>query len=181
MQETSLVTYHSAFNKETQHEIVCGLPVLPLKGGSGPAPKTADSDIVDEAITLFRATILFKNFKPEGPADKLVVYLTCFIQKCLWDIMQLKSSDEANSRTICTTLAKKGGPASTDNANFMRKLGLLSQPAKAMDEKKYCDYLMQLRLECAERLVTTIYAHEAMDLKFWLGFGRRPFLGQKFE
>lgn len=58
--------------------------MLPLKGGSGPAPKSdEEKDIVDEAITLFRATIMFKNFKPEGPADKLIVYLTVFIQKCL--------------------------------------------------------------------------------------------------
>jgi len=56
--------------------------MLPLRGNSsGPAPKSdEEKDIVDEAITLFRATIMFKNFKPEGPADKLIVYLTVFIQ-----------------------------------------------------------------------------------------------------
>ena len=62
--------------------------MLPLRGtSSGPAPKTQDAvDIVEEAISMFRATIMFKNFKPEGPADKLIVYLTVFIQKCLLDI-----------------------------------------------------------------------------------------------
>ena len=81
MQETSLVTYHSSFC-QTQAEIACGIPMLPLRGNSsGPAPKSdEEKDIVDEAITLFRATIMFKNFKPEGPADKLIVYLTVFIQ-----------------------------------------------------------------------------------------------------
>jgi hypothetical protein len=48
--------------------------------GAGPAPKSDESiDIIDEAITLFRSTILFKNFKPSGPADKLIVYITVFI------------------------------------------------------------------------------------------------------
>jgi len=52
--------------------------------GTGPAPKSDESvDIIDEAITLFRSTILFKNFSPKGPADKVIVYLTVFIQKCL--------------------------------------------------------------------------------------------------
>ena len=62
--------------------------MLPLKGQSaGPAAKSDDAiDIVDEAITLFRSTIMFKNFKPEGPADKVIVYLTVFIQKCLLEI-----------------------------------------------------------------------------------------------
>jgi hypothetical protein len=27
----------------------------------------------------------------------------------------------------------------------------------------------------------TIYDNEAMDLKYWLAFGRKPFLGQKFN
>ena len=54
---------------------------MPVRGNAqGPAPKTQDAvDIVDEAISMFRATILFKNFKPEGPADKVIVYLTVFI------------------------------------------------------------------------------------------------------
>jgi actin related protein 2/3 complex, subunit 3 len=48
--------------------------------GAGPAPKSDESvDIIDEAITLFRSTILFKNFSPKGPADKIIVYLTVFI------------------------------------------------------------------------------------------------------
>ena len=35
--------------------------------------------INEKAITMFRATILFKNFKTLGPADKVIVYLTVFI------------------------------------------------------------------------------------------------------
>lgn len=77
------MTYHSSFCKAKDVELACGLPLLALKGSTaGPSPK-ADSDeavdIVDEAISMFRATIMFKNFKPEGPADKIIVYLTVFI------------------------------------------------------------------------------------------------------
>jgi actin related protein 2/3 complex subunit 3 len=51
----------------------------------GPAPK-ADfdgDDIIDEAINQFRANILFKYYDVKGPADKVIIYLTVFIQKCL--------------------------------------------------------------------------------------------------
>ena len=84
------MTYHSSFCKLKGPEIACGIPILPLRGNaSGPAPKTQDAvDFVDEAIQMFRATILFKNFKPEGPADKVIVYLTVFIQKCLLEIQR---------------------------------------------------------------------------------------------
>lgn len=68
--------------------------MLPLRSGSGPAPKSdSDHDIVDEAIELFRATILFKEFKVEGPADKLIVYLTVFIQKILALTIRSKEHD----------------------------------------------------------------------------------------
>ena len=51
----------------------------------GPAPKAdfETEDIVDEAIQQFRANILFKSYDIRGNADKVLVYLTVFIQKCL--------------------------------------------------------------------------------------------------
>ncbi len=51
----------------------------------GPAPKANfdGDDVIDEAIQQFRANILFKNFEVRGPADKVIIYLTVFIQKCL--------------------------------------------------------------------------------------------------
>ena len=51
----------------------------------GPAIKAdfETDDIVDEAINFFRANILFKYYEVKGPADKVLIYLTVFIQKCL--------------------------------------------------------------------------------------------------
>ena len=40
-------------------------------------------DVVDEAIAMFRANVLFKNYKIGGAGDKVMVFLTAFIQKCL--------------------------------------------------------------------------------------------------
>ena len=45
--------------------------------------KQMELDIIDEAIIYFRANVLFKNFNIEGDADKLLFYITVFIQKCL--------------------------------------------------------------------------------------------------
>ena len=42
-----------------------------------------EEDIVDEALTFFRAQVLFKNYEVKGPADKTLIFLTVFIQKCL--------------------------------------------------------------------------------------------------
>lgn len=76
--------YHSSFNA-AEGETLCGCPVLPLKTRvRGPAPCVepvagAPEDVVDEALRLFRANVLFRNFELQGGGDKLLVYLTLFI------------------------------------------------------------------------------------------------------
>ena len=38
---------------------------------------------MDEALKLFKPNILFRNFEVKGPGDRLLIYLTLFISKCL--------------------------------------------------------------------------------------------------
>jgi len=40
-------------------------------------------DIVDEAIRSFRWNILFRNFEVLGGADRVLVYLTLWILRCI--------------------------------------------------------------------------------------------------
>ncbi|CAL9160298.1 unnamed protein product, partial [Musa hybrid cultivar] len=64
--------YHSSFVDEEGITKACGCPLLPLKTHiKGPAP-VSDQDkinIVDEAITFFRANVFFKIFDIKSPAD----------------------------------------------------------------------------------------------------------------
>ena len=78
-----LETYHSSFNGESA-ELALNIPLLPVQNkATTDLCSTDGADIVDEAIRLFRANIYFKNYKIEGPADRLIVFLTVFISKCL--------------------------------------------------------------------------------------------------
>ena len=77
-------------------------------------------------------------------------------------------------------LVKEAVPTAGDSKFFMKQLGLIIAPKGAAEEDKFRKYLSQIKEECAGRLVQTIYANGAMDLKFWLAFGRKPVLGQKF-
>ena len=85
-------SYHSVFNKADIKQKYCGIPVFEFKEKKTPTLdstklkvdlKQIELDIIDEAIIYFRANVLFKNFNIEGDADKLLVYITVFIQKCL--------------------------------------------------------------------------------------------------
>jgi len=56
--------------------------IIIIKGNS------QKEDIIDEAINLFRANCLFKNFEFKGNADRVLVYLIVYISECLSKINQ---------------------------------------------------------------------------------------------
>ncbi|GMQ07281.1 hypothetical protein CsSME_00051538 [Camellia sinensis var. sinensis] len=81
-----LQVYHSSFVDEEGITKACGCPLLPLKSHiKGPAPVSNQdrTDIVDEAITFFRANVFFRNFDIKSSADKLLIYLTFYINVAL--------------------------------------------------------------------------------------------------
>lgn len=47
------------------------------------ADSAESADIVDEAIKYFRANVFFRNFDIQSPADKLLIYLTFYINMAL--------------------------------------------------------------------------------------------------
>ena len=57
--------------------------------------RTADpnrEDIITEAINLFRANSLFRNFEIKGAADRVLIYLILFIGDVLTKIATCASS-----------------------------------------------------------------------------------------
>ena len=72
--------YHSQFN-QTEAKIVGNLPLLNIKPKN--SPPEAEDDVIDEAITLFKANTFFRNFDIKGGGDRVLIYLTLYIQDCL--------------------------------------------------------------------------------------------------
>ena len=124
---------------------------------------------------------MFKNFKILGPADKLIVYLTCFIQKCLQEIS--KKPDKETASKVVGELVSQSVPTSADPEFFMRKLGLLTKSKNNAEEEKFRKYLASLKAECATRLLNVLFNPQtgALDAKHWISLGKKPFLGQKFS
>lgn len=66
-------------------------PTAPIQATHPSSACPADpnrDDIVTEALDLFRANSLFRNFEIKGPADRLLIYLILFIGDCLTKITQ---------------------------------------------------------------------------------------------
>lgn len=84
--------YHSAYNDLPSDQVttIASISILPFQTKiRGPAPpplsvtSSGELDILGEAIELFRANSLFRNFEIKGGADRLLIYLILFISQCL--------------------------------------------------------------------------------------------------
>lgn len=64
------------------------------------------TDIVDEAITFFRANVFFRNFDIKSPADKLLIYLTFYINVALKKLEGCRTLAEGTKAIINLGLEK---------------------------------------------------------------------------
>lgn len=90
--------------------------------------------------------------------------------------MKKATTAEAALQVLQQDVVKQAILGSGDANFFMRKLGLMSNAGPG-EEMKYQAYLKSLKAACAERLVKKIFENDGLDFKFWLGFGKKPFLG----
>ncbi|KAG0045303.1 subunit of the Arp2/3 complex [Gryganskiella cystojenkinii] len=168
--------YHSSFNELTDLRSVGGMALLPIKTRvRGPAPLADASaeDIVDEALNLFRANVLFRNFEIKGDADRVLIYLILYITECLGKLTRNPSLREAEK--ILGTLAL-GNFAIPGDATFPLN-ALYSVPASKMDADLLRQYLSQLRQEMAIRLPNRIYENDKPG-KWWMCFQKRKFMNK---
>jgi hypothetical protein len=70
--------------------------LFPLADGSS-------EDIIDEALDLFRANCLFRNFEIKGNGDRVLIYLILFISQCLGSIN--KNTPKGDASKTLNTLA----------------------------------------------------------------------------
>lgn len=170
--------YHSAFrDKETSQ--VCGMGVLPLKTRlRGPAPcldpASAEEDQIDEAIKLFRANVLFRNFEVLGAADRTLIYLTLSIHQYLKKVEKCASKADALKvlASTASSLTLPGDPA--------WPLGtLITAPKTAVETESLKAFLKQMRETLAVRLADRAFNADGSPNKFWLMFSKRKFLNKE--
>ncbi len=174
-------SYHSVFNKAKINQKICGIPVFEFKEKKTPtldpsklkvALNQIELDIIDEAIIYFRANVMFKNFNIDGDADKLIVYITVFSQKCLERAADPNPNKaKENMRKLveqCEYVAK--------SENFFN---VLVNKKEGGDMTSLQNYLRRIRKETVERLIYILFEDEKtkMDAKYWIALGKKKFMG----
>jgi len=168
--------YHSSYNKDTGFRVLCNMAILPVATQyKGPAPKPTDTtkpDIVDEALTFFKANVLFRKYDFKGNADRVLVYLTLYISQCLNKMInQSKGSAEAALYQLAIENFAIPG-----DRNFALA-GFVTSPANRGEADMIRQYLTQLRQETGRRLVALVYAKsDAEPSKWWICFSKRKFM-----
>ncbi|CAI5486136.1 unnamed protein product [Closterium sp. Naga37s-1] len=151
------------------------LPHLPKPTSPFPPPPVTHSeetDIVDEAITLFRANVLFRRFDIRGPADKLLVYLTLYINMALKRIDSCPS--EAEGIRLLINLGLEPFPIPGDPGFPLA--GLFATPTSRLEAETLRTYLQSVREETSNRLLQLVYLPDGSPNKWWLSFSKRKFM-----
>ncbi|KAF9581950.1 subunit of the Arp2/3 complex [Lunasporangiospora selenospora] len=168
--------YHSAFNEVADLRSVGGMALLPIKTRArGPAPiaDPNEEDIIDEALNLFRANVLFRNFEIKGDADRVLIYLILYITECLGKLTKYPSQREAEK--ILGTLAVSNFSIPGDVGFPLN--ALYPAPANKMESDLLRQYLTQVRQEMAARLPNRIYENDKPG-KWWMCFHKRKFMNK---
>ncbi|KAK8655008.1 hypothetical protein V6N13_107600 [Hibiscus sabdariffa] len=150
------MVYHSSFVDEEGITKACGFPLLPLKSHiRGPAPVSDQGkiDIVDEAITFFRANVFFRNFDIKSPADKLLIYLTFYINVALKRLEGCRTLAEGTKAII--NLGLEDVPVPGESGFPFPGLFVLPQSQKEAELLR--NYLKQIREETSGRLLSVTY------------------------
>ncbi|KAB5514634.1 hypothetical protein OIU76_027057 [Salix suchowensis] len=169
------MVHHSSFVDEEGVRKACGCPLLPLKSHiKGPAPVSDQdrTDIVDEAITFFRANVFFRNFDIQSPADKLLIYLTFYINVALKRLEGCRTLAEGTKAIINLGLEKVPVPG---ESGFPFP-GLFSDPRSQKEAELFRNYLKQIREETSGRLLSVAYRPNGTPNKWWLAFAKRKFM-----
>ena len=174
-------SYHSVWNKKKPDQKYCGIPVFDFKKDKTPSLDykklnvpidSIELDIIDEAIIYFRANVLFKNFSIDGDADKLIVYITVFIQKCL---EKAGLNTEPNTAKVNMKKLIDSCEYIPNTENFFNVL----VDKKDNEISNLQKYLKEIRKEVVNRLIYILYDNNetSIDRKFWLALGKKKFMG----
>jgi actin related protein 2/3 complex subunit 3 len=131
-----------------------------------------EEDIIDEAIDLYRANVMFRSFEVESNADRVLCYLTVYIGELIRAAKPLTNKEEA--RKALYTYARKGFKVPGEPGFSLG--GFMTAPANRNDVDKLRGFLKQLREETADRILKKLFNDDGTQNKHWMQFHKRKFM-----
>ena len=183
------MVYHSRWNGY-EEGVLLGCGLFPIKvtcqaAAVGPAPRMDPlanddgnaedkEDVLDEALFYFKSNMLFKTYTIKGSGDRLLLYLTMFMNNCLKRIVGL---NRAQAKATLLSYASDSVTAPTDPSFQFSSFFPAAKSNEEVDQWK--EYVKQLRMEISSRLLRLVFQFPEADgtgSKFWMIFGKSTFL-----
>eukprot|EP00477_Mikrocytos_mackini_P000253 GAHX01000267.1.p1 GENE.GAHX01000267.1~~GAHX01000267.1.p1 ORF type:complete len:212 (-),score=34.56 GAHX01000267.1:30-644(-) len=171
--------------RQTHYLSNSGLAIYSSKVKSGVTdhdPKVTDPakmDIIDEAIKLFRANIFVQSFRVKNQADRLIAYLTCFINHLIKHIKNnMDSKLMVSKKDVKSVIQKLYGrtEAIPGENNFPLNSIFLSDDNISNSQKEELrTYFKVLKIETANRIIERMFERED-EIKHWLQFSFKDFM-----
>lgn len=173
-------SYHSLIKETNNFPKACDVVLIPFSKEKQPNldyksfKNSNNFDIIDEAIAYFRANVLFKSFSIKVDSDKLIVYLSVFISKCL-NVIAESYNDIKKSKELLRQLILECEWSSNLKSHFLNSIITLT-PNEIPELQKY---LKGLREETIFRLNYILFDSPGagLDIKYWIGYHKKLFLG----
>jgi len=166
--------YHSRFTKcDTK---LANMAVLPLRTQfRGPAPRdeSNEGDVIDEAMSYFKANIFFKNFDIKNDSDRTLIYITLYISECLRVLAKSPSKIQASKDLDGLANGRFDIPG---DSGFPLN-SMYAKPKDAREAEELRAYIKQMRLETGLRVAAKVYEQGGeKPSKWWMCFAKRRFM-----
>ena len=134
-------------------------------------------DVIDEALSYYRANVLFRNYELQGGADRIIIYLTLYISACLARLAQspdVKSAEKTLQAYAWETFTLPGQHGFPFN-------GFFDRAKDRAEEEDFKAYFKQAPEETAQRLIKIAFTAEGKPSKFWTCFAKRKFMNASLD
>lgn len=132
-----------------------------------------DMDVIEEALSYFKANVFFKTYEIYSDSDRVLIYVTLYISECLKKLLRCGTRDQAMNDMYTLAISRfdiPGDPGFPLNSVYAR-------PPSNEDADMLRQYLLQLRQETGARLVDRVFDKETgKPSKWWLCFAKRKFM-----
>ncbi len=170
--------YHSACHLQGVQRIG-NVAILPIKCTvRGPAPclpkDSPDPDVIDETLAYFKANVFFRTYEIKSDADRVLIYLTLYVQDCLKKLQRCSSKSQGQQEMYSLAISRFDIPG---EAGFPLN-GVYARPRTPEEADTLRQYFLQLRHEMGSRLCDRVFdsSPDGRPSKWWTCFAKRRFM-----
>jgi actin related protein 2/3 complex subunit 3 len=161
---------------DTGVKSIASLPILPLRDTVKAKASTPEFDIVDEVLYHFRTNLFMRDFAVKSDADRLLIYLTFYAQRCLKFFAK-----NASNKGACQTEIDKWNlnPFALPGDGGFILAALVGEPASPQEKNELKAFFTQARVEVGNRLLRIVFGSGTTADKWWICFAARKFMDKE--